>query len=175
MNDPKTNPMRKIRIEKIVLNIGCGKDGNIENAKKILESLTGRKAVVTKTHKRTTFGVGRRRPIGVMVTVRKNAKELLMRLVEAVDKKLLVKNFDQFGNFSFGVEEYISVPGMNYDPKIGILGFDVCVTLERPGFSIKRKSLSKKVGKKHRISREEAMDFVRSLGIDIVEKREKEY
>ncbi len=169
------NPMRKIGIEKIVLNIGCGKTGNIDNAKKILELLTGKKAVITKTQKRTTFGVGKHKPIGVMVTVRKNANELLMRILKALDNKLLIKNFDNSGNFSFGIKEYIAVPGIEYDPKIGILGFDVCVTLGRPGFSIKRKSLPRKVGKKHRISKEEAMAFVRSLGAEIVEKREKEY
>ncbi|MEM5779240.1 MAG: 50S ribosomal protein L5, partial [Candidatus Aenigmatarchaeota archaeon] len=64
------NPMRRIRIEKIVLNIGCGKDPKKtpEQAAEILKRITGRKVVITRTHKRSTFGVAKNRPIGAMVT-----------------------------------------------------------------------------------------------------------
>ncbi len=171
-----TNPMRQIRIEKVTLNIGCGKDVKPENAKTILERLTGRKVVIVKTKKRNTFGVGRGKPIAAKITISRDFDSLLKRLFEAVDNKILKSSFDENGNLSFGIQEYILIPGMEYDPEIGILGMDVCITLERPGYSIKRKRLSRKVGKKHRITKEEAMEFLKNkYGIDIVDKIEKEY
>jgi len=73
-----------------------------------------------------------------------------------------------------GVAEYISIPGIKYDPEIGIVGMDVCVTLERPGFRIKKRRIKpRKVGKKHRISKEEAMAWAgRALNIKVTEEEE---
>lgn len=156
------NPMQNIRIEKITLNIGCGESGEkLEKAKKLLEVLTNKKIVITTTHKRTTFGMAEGRPIGCKVTLRgKNAEEFLKKALDAVDFKLSKNVFDRQGSFSFGVKEHISLPGVRYDPDIGIFGMDVCVSLERPGFRVKRKKVSHKIGKKHLIKPEEAMDWV---------------
>lgn len=170
------NPMRNIGVDKITLNIGAGEPGpNLERGKKILNKIAGNKVVVTKTRKRTTFGGGKGRPIGAKVTLRgRQATELLKTLLQAVDNRLRPAQFDSNGNFSFGIAEYISIPGIKYDPDIGILGMDVCVTLERPGFRVKRRRIKpRKVGKKHRIIREEAMEWSRkALGIEITEKEE---
>lgn len=156
------NPMQNIRIEKITLNIGCGEAGEkIDKAKKLLEVLTAKKVVITATHKRTTFGMAKGRPIGCKVTLRgKDAEEFFKKALDAVDFKLSKNVFDRQGSFSFGVKEHISIPGVRYDPDIGIFGMDVCVSLERPGFRIKRKKIPKKIGKKHLIKPEEAMDWV---------------
>ncbi len=168
--------MREIRIEKVTLNMGCGKDVKPEHAKIILERLTGRKVVIVKTKRRNTFGVGKGKAIAAKITIRNNYDELIKRLLEAVDNKILKSSFDDNGNLSFGIKEYILIPGMEYDPELGILGMDVCITLERPGYSIKKKRLSKKVGKKHKITKEEAMEFLRNkYNIQIVDKIEKEY
>lgn len=165
------NPMRKIRIEKIVLNIGCGKDPNKtpEQAAEILRRITGRKVVITKTHKRSTFGVAKNRPIGAMVTIRKGAEELLKRLFEAVDNKIKASSFDNFGNFAFGIKEYIMIPGVKYDHRLPIFGLDVCVTLERPGYRVKRKKVWHKIGKRHLITKEEAMEWVKKkFNVEII-------
>lgn len=165
------NPMRKIRIEKVTINIGCGEAGEkLERAKKLLEDLTNRKVVITKTHRRTTFGMAKGRPIGCKVTLRgKDAKEFLERALDAIDKKLSRNVFDSSGNFSFGIREHIDIPGVRYDPEIGIFGMDVSVTLERPGFRVKRKKLPSKVGKKHLIKPEEAIDWVtKNYGVQII-------
>ncbi|MFH1473709.1 MAG: 50S ribosomal protein L5 [Candidatus Aenigmatarchaeota archaeon] len=156
------NPMRSIRIEKITVNIGCGDSGEkLEKAKQLLAELTKKKIVVTRTHGRTTFGMAQNRPIGCKVTIRGNdAKEFLKKALVAAEKKLPRTVFDSTGNFSFGVKEHIDIPGVNYDPNIGIFGMDVSVTLERPGFRIKKKKLSSKVGKKHLIKPEEAIEWV---------------
>jgi len=156
------NPMQNIQIEKITLNIGCGDSGEkLDKAKKLLEVLTGKKIVITTTHKRTTFGFAKGRPIGCKVTLRgKEAEEFLKKALDSVDFKLNKGVFDKQGSFSFGVKEHISLPGVRYDPDIGIFGMDVCVSLERPGFRVKRKKFSHRVGKKHLIKPEDAMDWI---------------
>jgi len=165
------NPMKRIRIEKVTINTGAGEPGSkLEKSKKMMEAITGKKVVITTTHKRTTFGMAKGRPIGVKITLRgEEAREMLLRLLKAVDNKLKASQFDRNGNFSFGISEYIHIPGMRYDPDIGILGVDVCVTLERPGFRVKRRKIRPgKIGKSHRITPEEAMDWARKeLGVTI--------
>ena len=153
--------MRQVKIEKITLNIGCGTTTNVEHAKKILEAFSRRTVVITKTRKRTTFNVPKNKPIGCKVTIREETGKILKVLLEAKENKLAAHSFDNTGNFSFGIKEYIDIPGMEYEPKIGILGMDVCVTLARPGFRIKRKRLGGKIGKNHLIRKQDAMDFVK--------------
>ena len=66
-------------------------------------------------------------------------------------------------NLSFGVPEYIDIKDAKYDPAIGIMGLQVCVTFMRPGFRIKNRKLKqKKLPKKHQLSKEEAMDFIKT-------------
>ncbi len=163
------NPMKEIKIEKVVLNIGCGTKLNPEVAKKLLERITEKKAVITKTKKRSTFGVAKNKPIGCKVTIRKHAEKILEKLLQAKET-LTQSNFDETGNFSFGIKEYIDVPGIDYDPSIGILGFDVCVSLCRPGFRVARKKLKSKIGKNHKIKKDEAIEFVeKKFGIKVME------
>lgn len=154
--------MREIRIEKVTINIGVGEAGEkLEKAKKLLERLVNKKIVITKSHKRSTFGTPKGRPIGVKVTLRKkDAEEFLKKALEARDNNLPPNVFDLQGNFSFGVKEHIDIPGVKYDPEIGILGMDVCVTLERPGFRVQKKMISRKIGDRHKISKEESMQWV---------------
>ncbi len=163
--------MRSIRIEKITVNIGCGDSGEkLEKAKQLLGELTDKKVVVTRTHDRTTFGMAKGRPIGCKVTIRgKDAKDFLKKALEATEKKLPRTVFDSTGNFSFGVKEHIDIPGVRYDPNIGIFGMDVSVTLERLGFRVKRKRLSSKIGRKHLIKPEEAIEWVtKNFEVEIV-------
>jgi len=152
------NPMREIRLAKLTLNIGCGQPGEkLEKAKKLLATLTGKKIVETHTSNRTTFGTPKGRAIGCKVTLRgKGLEEFLKRLLDAADYKIRKKSFDKQGNVSFGVHEHIQIPGVKYDPDIGIYGMDVCLTLERRGFRVSRKKNPDKVGKLHRIKPEDA-------------------
>lgn len=165
--------MRKIRIEKVTVNIGCGTKFPTEMAKKLLESLTGRTAVITRGKKRSTFNVPKGKPIGAKVTVRKDCEGLLRRLLDALDFKLPAGSFDSTGNFSFGVKEYIHVPGLAYDPKMPMFGMDVAVTLARPGYAVKARKIPSKIGKRHAITKSEAMAFVKErLGVRLVEKEQ---
>jgi len=107
-------------------------------------------------------GVRKGEPIGVVVTMRgKNATLILKRLFEAKENQIKNSSFDDFGNVSFGISEHIDIPGIKYDPKIGILGLEVAVSLARPGFNIRLRSKHKaKIGNKHRISKKETQDFL---------------
>ena len=165
------NAMRQIKIEKITINIGCGESGEkLEKARKLMTDLTKKTVVITKTPDRTTFGMPKGRPIGCKVTLRgKDAREFLQRAFEAAEKRLSKRSFDYSGNFSFGIKEHIDIPGVGYDPEIGIFGMDVCVTLERPGYSVKRKKISSKVGKNHKIKPEDSIEWVKKeFGVAIV-------
>lgn len=167
------NPMKQIRLDKVVLNMGVGKSGEaIEIAKKALDQITGKKSCArdAKATQRD-WGVRKGEPIGVAVTVRgQDAATLLKRLFDAVGNKIKGKSFDNFGNVSFGIKEHIDIPGIKYDPQIGILGLEAAVTLTRPGFSIRVRSRHKaSVGKHHRISKDEAIEFLtREFGVAIV-------
>nr|AJS12454.1 50S ribosomal protein L5P [uncultured archaeon] len=170
------NPMKNIRIEKITLNIGAGKDqAKLEKGLLLLANLTGMKPVKTFTNKRIPeWDIRPGLPIGCKLTLRgKKAEELLARLLEARDRKLIARQFDNEGNVAFGIHEYIDIEGIKYDPKIGIIGLEVCITLERPGFRIKRRSIAtKKIPSRHKIAKEDAIEFMKnSFNVEIGEEQ----
>lgn len=160
-----SNVMKNIRVEKVTCNIGVGQSGQpLENAKTLLQTLTGRKPVTTIARVRNpVFKIKKGDPIGTKVTLRgKTAVEFLKKALDVVNNKLASRSFDQKGSFSFGVKEYIDFPGAKYDPRIGILGFDVCVTLSRPGMRIQKKRRAKSaMGKSHDMSKEDGIAFMK--------------
>jgi large subunit ribosomal protein L5 len=175
----RENPMRNIRLEKVTINMGVGEPGpRLENAKKIVEAISGSKAVITKSKKRNTFGVAKGREIGVKTTLRgEAAMQFLKNAVRGVDSRLHPRVFDANGNFSFGIKEYINIPGAKYDPQVGIVGMDIAVTLERPGFRVKKRSYRPaKVGRRHAIRNEEAMKWAeKELNVKVTAEQERGY
>lgn len=161
------NRLRLISVEKVTLNIGAGKDqAKLEKGMKLIYNITGREPVKTFTKKRIQeWGLRPGLAIGCKLTLRKDlALELLKRFLEAKDYTLKESNLDNEGNISFGIREYIDIPGVKYDPDIGIMGFQVCVTLKRKGFRVKRRILKRReIPKKNRITKEEAIDFMKKL------------
>lgn len=157
--------MKRIIVDKVVVNIGVGKSGDpIEKAKKALLELTGQQPAVRGAKKTVRdFGIHQGEPIGAIVTMRRQpAIDFLKRIIAAKKNTLKASSFDNFGNISVGIHEHIDIPGTKYNPEIGIFGMDVNVTLSRPGYRIARKSRkSGKIGKDHRINKDEAMDFFR--------------
>ena len=163
--------MREIKLEKITLNIGAGANqDDVDKAYKLLSNLSGAKPVKTHAKKRiATWKIRPGLPIGAKVTLRgKKALEMLKRLLKAVNNELKANKFTENG-FSFGIREYIDIPDAKYDPEIGIIGFDTIVTLERPGFRIKKRRLRKsKVPETHKIHKEDSMNFAQKvLGVKI--------
>lgn len=159
------NQMRGISVEKVTLNIGAGKDTTkLEKGIKLIHGITGRTPVKTFAKKRVQeWGLRPGLPIGCKLTLRnKEANEILKKLFEARDNTLQITNLDNEGNISFGIKEYIDIPGVNYDPDIGIMGLQVCITLKRKGFRIKHRSFKKKqIPKRHRVGREDAIEFMK--------------
>jgi large subunit ribosomal protein L5 len=174
----EVNPMRSIRVEKVTVNMGVGQTGEpLQKAGEILKKITGGSPVQTKCKvKIPTWGIREGLPIGVKVTLRKDrATGFLKTALQAKENTLLKRYFDKNGNVGFGIKEYIDLPGAKYDPKLGIRGFDVLVTLERPGFRIKKRRIRPtKIGMHHRISREESMDYMHTaFNVKVVEKIER--
>ncbi len=170
---PEAHSMRGILIEKVTVNIGVGAPGEkLEQAKGLLERLAdGRKPVETHARRRDpVFKLRKGLPIGTKVTLRgSEAKAFLEKALAAKRKVLRESNFDRHGNFAFGIHEYIDFPGAKYDPGIAMFGFDICVSLSRKGRRVMlRKLRPGSVGKSHRVSRDEAMEFARtSLNVKI--------
>ncbi|MHC1586787.1 MAG: 50S ribosomal protein L5 [Candidatus Hecatellaceae archaeon] len=166
------NPMTKPRIEKVTVNICVGRSGEaLERAMKILEQLTGQKPTQRRA-KRTIkdFGIRRGEPIACTVTLRgEKALSFLQKALTVTGNKVKAESIDEHGNFSFGIKEHIELPGVKYDPHLGIVGMDVCVTLGKPGYRVKwRKRAASKPGGRQRLTREEAICFLREMGIEVV-------
>ena len=172
----QNNIMKNISIEKITLNVGVGEAGDkLEKAVKLLNKITGQKPVKTRTFKRIPgWSIRPKLEIATKVTIRKNPEKLLKRLFQAIENRLEESKFDNNGNFSFGIEEYINIPEVEYDIEIGIIGLDIAVTLQRPGFRIKKRLNKAKIKKQHKITREEAIEFIKNkFNINITKKGEE--
>lgn len=170
--------MKEIGIEKVTLNIGTGQPGPaLEKAKILLKAITNRTPAETKTKKRIPgWSLRPGLTIGCKVTLRKkDAAELLKRLLAAIDNRISIRSFDKTGNFAFGVPEYLEIPKMEYIPEVGIIGLEVAVTLERPGFRIKKRSQkTKSIPLRHRITKEEAISYAKKEFKIIIKEEEAE-
>ncbi len=166
------NPMRRIEVDKVVINMGVGESGEkLVKAEKLLERIAGQKPI-KRLAKRTIqpLGIKKGEAIACKVTLRgERAKDFLKRCFK-IQNKLLMGQFDTYGNFSFGIAEHTDF-GIRYDPKVGIYGMDVSVSLKRPGYRIKaRRREKKKLPNKQRISKEEGMTFLeKEYGVEMVE------
>lgn len=159
------NGMRQIRIASVTVNMGVGQSGDeLKRAQTIMEKITGVKSVQTKCKvKAPTWGLRPGLPIGCKATLRKKKAEAFLKdALAAKGGSISAKSFDNAGNFGFGIHEYIDMPGVKYDPKFGIRGFDVLVSLERRGYRVKRRKLLKaKVSRNHVVSKNDAVDFLK--------------
>ncbi|RXK51797.1 50S ribosomal protein L5 [Halorientalis pallida] len=154
--------MREPRIEKVVVHMGVGQGGReLANAEDILAEVTDQQPVRT-TAKETVgeFNIRQGDPIGAKVTLRDaEADEFLQTAIPLVD--LSASQFDDTGNFSFGVEEHTDFPSQEYDPNIGIYGLDVTVNMVRPGYRVaKRDKASRSIPSNHRLNPDDAVAYV---------------
>ena len=164
MKANKENPMQKIRLEKLCLNIctGSGSETLIKAAK-VLEQLTGQSPVFSKAKITIrSFGIRRNEKIATNVIVRgEKALEVLNAGLRVKEFELPNTCFSETGTFGFGIQEHIDL-GIKYETSIGIFGLDFCIVLSKPGRRVsQRKKCQQKVGKKQRVSKEEAMEWFR--------------
>jgi len=152
--------MRKMKIEKVILNVG-GTGDVLEKGVKLLKLLTGKTPIKTKSRKRIpSLGVRPGLEIGAMVTIRKNPEELLKKMLAAEDD-IVKKKQVRDNHFSFGIKEYLEIPGIDYQRDIGILGLDVTVVFVRAGKRVKlRKKKRGKIPKRQIVSKEEIIKFM---------------
>lgn len=160
MNETKTNPMREIKIEKVIFGVG-GTAENLEKGVKLLEMLTGRKATKKRSNKRIpSLGVRPKLEVGAIVTIRKNPEKILKRMLITINKRLKRKQVSE-NHFSFGIPEYIEIPDVEYQRDIGIMGFDVTVVFSRAGKKVRLKKIKKgKIPKRQMVSKEEIIKFM---------------
>lgn len=158
------NPMKQLKIGKVVVNISVGASGEpLDNAMTILRQITGQEPC-QRVAKQTIrqWGIRRSEPMACIITLRgERADAFLQRAFQAIRNRVNPRSFDKNGNFAFGIREHIDIPGTRYDPNLGITGMDVNVTLERPGYRVtRRKRAQSKVGSAHRVTPEESMTFI---------------
>ncbi len=129
------------KIEKVVLNMGLGLDGNdskiLKSCEEDLAKITGQKPVITKFKKSVAnFKTRKGSNAGLKVTLRKNKMyEFLDRLVNIALPRvkdfrgLSANGFDNFGNYTFGIKEHIIFPEVSFDRADKVRGLDIVIVI----------------------------------------------
>tara|TARA_B100001173_G_scaffold207247_1_gene178763 strand:- start:18 stop:569 length:552 start_codon:yes stop_codon:yes gene_type:complete len=130
------------QIQKIVLNMGLGIDGNdakiVKSSLEDLAAITGQKPIVTKFKKSiSNFKTRKGTNAGIKVTLRKSKMyEFMDRLVNIALPRikdfrgLSLNGFDKFGNYTFGIKEHIIFPEVNFDKVEKIRGLDITIVIK---------------------------------------------
>ena len=130
------------RINKIVVNMGLGLDGNdqkiLKSCVQDIAAITGQQPIITKFKKSiSNFKTRKGATAGVKVTLRSNKMyEFLDRLINIALPRikdfrgLNPKSFDKFGNYTFGIKEHIIFPEVNFDKVEKIRGLDITISIK---------------------------------------------
>lgn len=134
------NDMQIPRLDKIVLNIGCGSEAvrdskKAKSAQEDLSTIAGQKAVITKAKKSIAgFRVREEMPLGAKVTLRGDRMyEFLDRLITVAMPRIRDfrgvngKSFDGRGNYATGLKEHIVFPEINFDKVDEVWGMDIVI------------------------------------------------
>src|SRR5215210_5581487 len=135
-----TNPMAVPKIEKVVLNMGVGREAQnnpkvFDQAMMELSTISGQKPVITKAKKSiAAFRLRTGMPVGVTVTLRgERMYEFLDRLINAALPRLRdfrgvsTRAFDGRGNYTLGLREQLVFPEIDYDKIDKVRGLEVTI------------------------------------------------
>ena len=151
--------MRRITIDKVVVNIGVGEAGErLLKAAQVLEMLTGRRTIHTLSNPTNKdLGIRKEMPIGVKLTLRgEEAVDFFKKAMWVRQNRIANYSFDYEGNCSFGITDYTDFEGMRYDPEIGIFGLSVSVVFARSGKRVQlRRHARHRIPIRHRTTVEE--------------------
>ena len=129
------------KIEKVVLNMGLGLDGNdskiLKSCEEDLGKIAGQKPIITKFKKSVAnFKTRKGSNAGLKVTLRKDKMyEFIDRLINIALPRvkdfrgLSPKGFDKFGNYTFGIKEHIIFPEVNFDRADKVRGLDIVLVI----------------------------------------------
>ena len=134
------NDMQIPRLDKIVLNIGCGAEAvrdskKAKSAQEDLTTIAGQKAMTTKAKKSIAgFRVREDMPLGAKVTLRGDRMyEFLDRLITVAMPRIRDfrgvsgKSFDGRGNYATGLKEHIVFPEIDFDKVDEVWGMDIII------------------------------------------------
>ncbi len=156
--------MRAPTVEKVVAHIAVGQGGEpLADAEDILTEITDQHPVRTTAQQTIQdFNVRAGDPIGAKVTLRGDAAESFLETALPL-ADITASQFDETGNFSFGIAEHTDFPSQEYNPEVGIFGLDVTVNLVRPGYRVrKRDKVSRSIPTRHRLDAADAIAFLES-------------
>ena len=129
------------KLQKVVLNMGLGLDGNdskiLKSCEDDLSNIAGQKPVLTKFKKSiSNFKTRKNTNAGLKVTLRNNKMyEFIDRLVNIALPRikdfrgLSANGFDNFGNYTLGIKEHIIFPEVNFDRVDKIRGLDITIVI----------------------------------------------
>lgn len=135
--------MRTPKIERVVLNVG-GVAEKLDKGFILLQKVSGKQPVkVAATKRIPTWGVRPGLLVGTKVTIRgKEAEDLINKIIPAINNTIKEKQIRP--NFvSFGIKEYIEIPGMEYIREVGIMGFEVTIVFARAGKRVQMKKVKR--------------------------------
>ncbi|KYK23633.1 50S ribosomal protein L5 [Thermoplasmatales archaeon SG8-52-2] len=163
MDSEKKKALFSPKIEKVTINIGVGEAGErLKKAETVLQSITGHKPIETLSNTTNKdWAIRKQMPIGCKVTLRgKDAHDFLKEALNTRENKMADYSFDEQGNLSFGIPDHTLFKSQKYDPNIGIFGMDISITMEKPGYRIKRRRIARrKIPHRYRVQKEETVKF----------------
>ena len=142
-------------MQKIVINMGLGLDGNdakiVKSCEEDLAKIAGQKPIITKFKKSVAnFKTRKGTNAGLKVTLRTNKMfEFVDRLVNIALPRikdfrgLSDTGFDKFGNYTFGIKEHIIFPEVNFDRVEKIRGLDITIVISSLGIEHSLELLNK--------------------------------
>ncbi|HKL46749.1 MAG TPA: 50S ribosomal protein L5 [Roseovarius sp.] len=136
-----TNDLMIPRLDKVVLNIGCGAEAvkdskKAKSAQEDLSAIAGQRAVITKARNSIAgFRLREGMALGAKVTLRGDRMyDFLDRLITVAMPRIRDfrgvpgKSFDGNGNYAMGIKEHIVFPEINFDKVDEVWGMDIIIT-----------------------------------------------